>query len=124
MTQTAKVRMPAEITSAQVNHCIAKEDFTAQTHYGHEVKFFAGQAFYGVKSDSSDATYLVWWNTFFQCWDCTCAGCTHTYCKHRTGVQQIIALRKEMEREAKEAERAAYREFEFQCGSYSIPGLY
>lgn len=48
---------------------------------------------------------------------CTCP--SHVCCYHRSGCEA-----KEAARVSKEQERERYREFEFQCGSYSIPGLY
>ena len=68
---------------------------------------------------------------------CTCP--SYKPCRHMKAVQSQEDARSEQElarrmaeqkahvaamRSEKEQEREQYREFEFQCGSYSIPGLY
>lgn len=51
------------------------------------------QVFYVVKSDSAPNTwYQVTWSDERTAWECDCP--SHTECKHRRAVQEILKLRR------------------------------
>lgn len=95
-----------------------------------------GTECYAVPSDSNPGLfYKSCWNANTAAWTCTCkhgeiqaARGQAAHCKHVKAAQVAIVANKNREREEaeqerirKEQERAAYLEFEFQCGSYNHP---
>ncbi len=75
-----------------------------------------GYVVYEVKSSNGVDTYKTTLKDGLAK-SCTCP--SYKPCYHMTQLQE-----REAQRVNREAEKQAYREFEFQCGHYSIPGLY
>ncbi len=90
-----KTATKTEITSAAIAHCIMPETRIVTSAYGHEVRLLKGQTVYSVKSDTSDETYYVRWDSFWDAWNCTCKATIAQGCKHRRAVQEVIAAKTE-----------------------------